>query len=385
VKLNHGIHLAYCTNVHRGETWAEVFTALQSDTLAVRDRVSPDSSFAIGLRLSDRASRELYVPAALESFRRWLKSNDCYVFTINGFPFGRFHGERIKEQVFRPDWTATERLDYTVRLFQILVELLPDDVEGSVSTLPGSHKDFIREAAQVTAIQHNLWRCIEEIEALSQRSGRRLHLGLEPEPFGLIENTPETIVFFKQMETLCPHDPRLSLSLGINYDTCHFALQFEEARPSLHALVKAGIRISKLHLSSALRLKPDAAARKALRAFVDDVYLHQVIGLSAGAEFVRYRDLPLALVEQDDCEEWRVHFHIPLYSPPGGQFCGTSENLLATLDWLTTDPTRCSHLEMETYTWEVLPENLKAAKVVDQLTREYEWILPHLRKRGLAL
>ncbi len=384
MKLNHGIHLAYCTNVHRGETWAETFAALQTHTLAVRDRVSPGAPFAIGLRLSDRASRELCVSASLDRFQRWLQANDCYVFTINGFPFGQFHDARVKEQVFAPDWTTTERLDYTLRLFRILTELLPDGVAGSVSTLPGSHKSFIRQPGQVRAIQQNLWHCLDEMHVMEERSGHRLHLGLEPEPFGLIENTPETIAFFEEMQMLRPNDSRLHHSLGINYDICHFALQYEEPVASLRALSEAGIRISKLHLSSALRVKPEERARKALHAFADDVYLHQVVGRSSNGDLVRYSDLPLALAAQDECEEWRVHFHVPLYSPPGGQFDNTIEHLFETLDWLSLNPAQCFHLEMETYTWEVLPDELKAANVVDQLAREYEWMLPQLRARGLA-
>jgi hypothetical protein len=34
MKLEAGIHLAYCTNVHRGETWAETFATLERHTLA---------------------------------------------------------------------------------------------------------------------------------------------------------------------------------------------------------------------------------------------------------------------------------------------------------------------------------------------------------------
>ena len=90
MKLSHGLHLAYCTNIHRGETWAQTFDTLQKHTLAVRDRVSPGKPYAIGLRLGADAARELSDPAALKSFRAWLDKENCYVFTINGFPYGKF-------------------------------------------------------------------------------------------------------------------------------------------------------------------------------------------------------------------------------------------------------------------------------------------------------
>src|SRR6187402_2628487 len=128
--LNHGLHLAYCTNVHPGEDWAQTFCSLTEHTLKVKERVQPRGRYAIGLRLSDRAASELSEPATLQAFRRWLEEHDCYVFTINGFPFGAFHGTRVKENVYRPDWTDIRRLEYTNRLFDLLVELLPPDVAG---------------------------------------------------------------------------------------------------------------------------------------------------------------------------------------------------------------------------------------------------------------
>ena len=129
MKLNHGLHLAYCTNIHRGENWTETFAALQQYTLAVRDCVCPNEPYAIGLRLSDRAAFELTNPATLSAFRKWLDANHCYVFTINGFPFGRFHGGPVKEKVYSPDWTSAERVAYTNRLFDLLAQLVPKGIE----------------------------------------------------------------------------------------------------------------------------------------------------------------------------------------------------------------------------------------------------------------
>jgi len=131
MKLKHGLHLAYCTNIHRGETWEETFDALQKHTLAVRDRVAPGQAYAIGLRLSEQAARQLSQPEALLAFQKWLERERCYVFTINGFPYGRFHGARVKEQVYAPDWTTRERLDYTNLLFDLLGELVPAGVDGA--------------------------------------------------------------------------------------------------------------------------------------------------------------------------------------------------------------------------------------------------------------
>jgi sugar phosphate isomerase/epimerase len=387
--LTHGVHLAYCTNVHPGEDWAQTLDSLNRWTLAVKEQVAPTRPFAIGLRLSDQASRELAEPSRLHAFKEWLETHQAYVFTINGFPFGRFHGGPVKEQVYRPDWTDSRRLDYTCRLFNLLAALAPRAVECSVSTLPGSFKEFIRTPEQERLIRDNVFRCVEHIAALAERTGRKMHLGLEPEPLGLFENSAETVKFFEQLREEHPGDTRLEEYLGVNYDTCHFAVEFEEPKDAVAKLRRHGIRLSKIHISNALRLRPTTAAREQLRAFAEDVYLHQVIARSADGKLTRFRDLGPALagpVEETTAatREWRVHFHIPLHSRPPGAFNTTADHVLGLFEILAAEPQLCRHLEMETYTWQVLPEGLKSRDVAQQIVGEYRWTLEHLAKNGFV-
>lgn len=387
--LKHGLHLAYCTNVHRGETWAETFDSLNTHTLRVKERVMPNGRYAIGLRLSELASRELSDLQTMLVFQRWLEQHDCYIFTINGFPFGQFHGTSVKENVYRPDWTETRRLDYTTRLFDLLAQLLPPDVEGSVSTSPGSFKEFITAPEQERAMRDNLWRCVDHISKLSERTGRQLHLGLEPEPLCYIENSGETIRLFNQLREDRPQDTRLNAHLGVNYDTCHFAIEFEEPADAVNQFRQHDIRLSKIHLSNAIKLRPTPAALHRLTAFAEDVYLHQVIIRHADGTLTRFRDLapalqsPLAGAPHAD-DEWRVHFHVPLHSELGDGFNSTSDHVLGLLKALEVQPSLCSHLEMETYTWAVMPEHLRNRDVTDQLVAEYDWTLRQLRAHRLA-
>lgn len=392
MQLKNALHLAYSTNVHRGETWAAMFDALKTHTLAVRERICPGAPFAIGLRLSHLAAMELSDAAALLEFQRWLGANNCYIFTLNGFPYGRFHGAPIKETVFLPDWSAPERLDYTNLLFDLLAQLLPAGKEGSVSTLPGSFKGFNLLPDALQAIRRNLWSCVEHIARLSERTGHPLHLGLEPEPMCLLESSGEVIQFFNRLRVEHPRDPRLDTHLGVNYDTCHFAVNFEEPRNALPCLVQQGIKISKIHLSSALKTRPTPAARGVLRKFSNDIYLHQVVVCEAGGQRYLYRDLPDALADYDAraditdpllAGEWRIHFHVPLHAPAAPPLANTTDHLLGVLDVLAENPGICSHLEMESYTWEVLPPELKSQSVVEQLAAEYEWTLARLAERGL--
>ena len=392
MQLNHGLHLAYCTNVHRGETWAETFDSLKNYTIAVRDRVCPAGRYGIGLRLSHRAATELIHPATLLEFQRWLDLHRCYVFTLNGFPYGQFHGKPVKDQVYAPDWASPDRCAYTHLLFDILAELVPVGIEGSVSTLPGSFKGFHPDASKIKAMRENIWHCVEHIARISEQAGRKLHLGLEPEPLCLLESSAETIQFFERLRAEHPHDPRLAEHLGVNYDTCHFAVEFEEPQNAIACLVQHGIKISKIHISSALRMIPTTRAREAVAMFADDVYLHQVVIRNADGSRVIYPDLRDALMAEPEEKnpaapsqsEWRIHFHIPLHHPPADFFQNTNAHILGILDILAVNPRLCSHLEMETYTWEILPAELKSRNVVDQIAGEYEWTLARLLERGLA-
>lgn len=394
--LNHGIHLGYCTNIHRGENWEETFAGLRDYTMRVKERVCPNAPYGIGLRLSAEAARELSDKETMLAFQRWLAQNESYVFTINGFPYGKFHGARVKEQVYVPDWAEKDRLDYTNLLFDILAELLPtglSGLEGSVSTLPGSFKEFISdEPAMRAEIIGNLRACSAHIERLEKRSGRKFHLGLEPEPLGYFENSTETVRFFEQFLDACAFSETEGIlqRIGVNYDTCHIALEYENAADALGRLRDAGIRISKLHLSSALKLTPTPDAIKRLHDFQDEVYLHQVIIRDADPEreLRRCRDLPETFAfsrENPDAlgEEWRVHFHVPIHAQPELLFGTTRDHIEDTLDVLKSNPALCSHMEMETYTWEVLPKTLHSPDVVDQLEKEYEWCLSALKQRGI--
>jgi hypothetical protein len=284
---------------------------------------------------------------------------------------------------------------------------------GSVSTLPGSFKEFLvawasrpcvstspKKAPKLTdkmsvplqKIRQNIFRCIEHISHLSEKSKHQLHLGLEPEPLGLFENSAETILFFEKLRAENKNDPRLDEFLGVNYDCCHFALEFEEPQNALAAFQNAGIKISKIHLSSALKCQPTIEARTKLKKFADDIYLHQVIAKKENGKLNFFRDLPDALatsnphsaIHNPQLQEWRIHFHVPLHAPAAPPFENTNDHLLGTLDWLAENPKLCSHLEMETYTWEVLPPELKSQNVVAQLAAEYQWTLAQLAQRGIV-
>lgn len=363
-------HLTYCTNIHPGESWREVLANVERHVVAVKQRVSPEQPFGIGLRLSARAARELATGAELSHFERVLAAHDLYVFTINGFPYGTFHGAPVKDAVYRPDWTEPERVAYTNLLADLLVRLLPDDVDGTISTVPGCFRARVDDGTEA-AIAANLARCAAHLAELEARTNKHIVLALEPEPHCSIETLAEAAAFFARHV-----DARGQI--GVCLDACHAAVEFEDLAPSLDALRAAGIVIAKVQLSAGLAVAPvSSAQRAALVRYAEDVYLHQVVA-RRGHRLVRYVDLPDALADPGDSDEWRVHFHVPIFRSELGPF-GSTQSFLAELLAIHRRAPITNHLEVETYTWDVLPPELRDEPIADAVARELRWVLDQLR------
>ena len=390
--------LTYCTNIHRGETWPEVLAALQRHLPAVKGRFAPDRPFGVGLRLSAVAAEALRDAHAFAELRDLLAAHDLYVFTINGFPYGPFHGVRVKEEVYQPDWQHEERLVYTDLLADLLADLLPDEpgLEGSVSTVPGTFKPLSETPGVAERMAENMIRHAAHLVLLRARTGRTIALALEPEPYCFLETIEETVRFFEQhlfadaaidrLADLCgltrgDAEQALHRHLGVCYDVCHAAVEYEDPRGGLDDLRAAGIRVPKLQLSAALRIaEVDPAKAERLRPFDEPVYLHQVVERRAG-RLTRYLDLPQAFAAlgagTGEAREWRVHFHVPIYLDEIEHFSTTQDFLREVLAIHREDPVS-AHLEVETYTWDVLPEQDPQDDVATAIARELAWVRDRL-------
>jgi hypothetical protein len=339
-------HLSYCTNIHAGESWSEHFESLQKHVPVIKQRISGDNSFGIGLRLSNIASIELAKEENLQRFKEWLSENDCYVFTMNGFPYGSFHQTKVKDHVHTPDWTTNNRVDYTIRLAQILCALLPDGLEGGISTSPLSYKHWHTNANKRSiAFEEatlNVLRVTEELIKLKKVSGRHVHIDIEPEPDGLLESGTEFIDWYKQ------HLLRLGIPFIVQrfdcnkkqaetwikdhiqlcYDVCHFAVGYEDHTAVIKTLKHEGIKTGKIQISAVA--------------------------------------------------EWRAHFHVPVFINDFGALQSTQQDIEQVLAIHKSQPFT-NHLEVETYTWEVLPETLKLP-IGESVIRELGWVMELLKQ-----
>ncbi|MEX0593252.1 MAG: metabolite traffic protein EboE [Balneolaceae bacterium] len=395
-------HLTYCSNVHPGETIHAHLGQIDRHLPQIRKVLGTEEPMGTGLRIASDASRELMERSELERLSRWLRNRHLYLFTINGFPFGSFHKTRVKESVHEPDWSTRERHDYTSRLIEILAFLLPDGMEGSISTSPVTYKHGFHSGHAMEGVASQAACSLADLawkmERISIEQGKEIHLDLEPEPDGYLETADEWIRFMNEAMLRDGVD-RLTNQTGADretceqilrkrlrlcYDTCHMALAWEEPESVLERLDHHGLNLGKVQISSALaaRIPDDPAGRRELRdkllPFVEPVYLHQVVGMTSDGEKRQYRDLPDALDYLDRCseKEWRIHFHIPVFREPGGMIGSTRNHCTELLDVLA-NRTDGEHLEVETYTWDLLPPGLKEELGIS-IGRELQWVREQL-------
>ena len=398
MKLFDDSHLTYCTNVHAGESWPETFASLRRYLPAVKARVAPERPFGVGLRLSAQAAEELSAMPALEAVREFLQAGGFYIVTITGFPYGRFHGTRLKERVYLPDWQDDARASYTDCLARILSALLPEGGSASISTVPGGFKPAAGDADGLSRMQSevaaNLLRQAVRLAELEARSGRSICLALEPEPCCLLETVDETVRYFEQhlfsraaiAETMAlshrsaaDAEALLRRHLGVCFDVCHAAVEYEEV-DALDRLLAAGIAVPKLQLSAALAIpEVDAGTPARLAPFDDGVYLHQVVERRGDGRLLRFTDIAEAgaALHADrrpgDRREWRVHFHVPLFRREVGEFATTQDYLAGVLARHRRRAV-APQLEVETYTWNVLPAAERQPDLADDIARELQWV-----------
>lgn len=387
MKLASGGHLSYCTNIHPGESWAEVRANLEGPVLAVKRALAPARAFGVGLRLSGAATQALRTPAERAWLKTFLSENDLYVFTINAFPYGPFHGTPVKERVYRPDWQEEERVAYSDDVASVLADLLPAGVSGSISTVPGCFKARAQSPGAAARMGAAIARHAATLWRISGRAGRTLALALEPEPECVMETTADATEFLRRqvfagagLEAFSnatglvgdAAQAGLRAHVGVCLDACHAAVEFEEPVAAVNALAAAGISIFKLQVSAGLQiLNPDPEKLRALEPFAEGVYLHQVV-VRRQAELQRIVDLPEALRAAVPGDEWRVHFHVPLFREALGPFQNTQPFLRELLAIQARAPFT-DHLEVETYTWDVLPEEHRRTPVDEAIARELTW------------
>lgn len=385
-------HLTYSTLVHPGDTWPEMWDSLTRYVPEVKRRFSPDKRFGVSLRLSGKSAETLTAaPDEREKLKEFLASNDMYLFTVNAFPHGPFKGVPVKELVYEPDWRSDERANYTMMVADVLADVAPEGVAPSIQSPPCGYKPRVTGSDVVDAYTRQVLKVVAHLVGLEERTGRRVKLALEPEPSCFMELTSEVIDYFSKhlysdtaaatlakatgRSTKQAHDA-LRRHLGTVFDICHQAVEYEDIADSLNSLKRAGIPVFKLQAAAAVRI-PEVSRDivNALKAYDDPVYLHQTIEHKDGKSR-QFLDLPQAFEawERDPGpREWRIHFHVPVFLEDLGDFKTTRSAIEDALRVHKANPVS-DQVEIETYTWDVLPDHLKTGDITDYVVSELEWV-----------
>jgi hypothetical protein len=400
METKYGI-LGYCSNIHPGEIWSEHFEQLKSHIPKVKSNVSPNHSMGLGLRIADLASKDLQDELALKALKEWLQTEDLYIYTLNGFPFGGFHDTIVKDHVHTPDWTHVSRKEYTIRLSRLLINLIPDRLkEAGISTSPLSYRfwwntpDELQMASEKSTLA--LIEIAEELSKMYHETGKLIHIDIEPEPDGILENHQEFLNWYIHM--LLPMaqeyfktkgkgekeiDQLVKNHIQICFDICHFGVSFENPKACIDELELHGIKVGKIQISSALRidLRENEKEKIAkLRQYQEPVYLHQVKAKLKNGQFIQFRDLDQAFeaYEENTFDEWRVHFHVPLFLENYGLLGSTQKEIKETLAIQMEKPFT-QQMEIETYTWGVLPMEFQVP-IHESISREIEWVKSILKQ-----
>ncbi|MFT4924962.1 MAG: hypothetical protein ACI8WB_001052 [Phenylobacterium sp.] len=394
MRWQHG-DITYCSNVHAGESVADIKDNLTRFIQPVSEQRGLDQ-MVTGLWIGAVAASDLREAFALANFRLALETSGLVLTSINGFPYGGFHQDEVKAKVYLPDWSDPARLRYTKDLAAILAACLPDGYDnGSISTLPLGYKRDWDEDKQRAAVGH-LGELMIYLTKLKLRTGKHISICLEMEPDCVLESTTELIEFFT---TVVKPQMMYVDHLAVCYDVCHQAVMHEEAYAALKAIHDAGITIGKIQLSSALSAdfngSNDDEILTLLAQFSEPKYLHQVKTLDEQGGLTSSDDLSTALAEGSDPEkrlscqnDWRIHFHVPIHAQSliHPQLRTTRAEILRVFDFLRDHPDIKPWLEVETYSWQVLPQTLRPqndSELISGIVEELRWVEAELANREL--
>jgi hypothetical protein len=397
MELGNGLgHLTYSTLVHPGDTWQDMWASLTAYVPQVKARVAPNERFGVSLRLSAASAETLAGSAAeREKLKAFLADNDLYLYTVNAFPYGPFKGRVVKEQVYEPDWRSEERTRYTIDVAEVLADVVDERTSPSIQTAPLGFKPRVTGPDVISSYTAHVLRVVAHLVGLEARTGRTVTLAIEPEPYCFLETTDETVAYFHEhlysgtgaaelarLADLPVSEAHAALRrhVGVVFDICHQAVEYEDVEVSLQKLVEAGIPILKLQEAAAVHVpEVTQAAVDVLARYAETIYLTQTLERKDGkiTKFLNLEDAFAAWKADPGPREWRVHIHVPVFLDDLGAFRTTRFAIEEALRVHRATPLS-RQLEIETYTWDMLPEDLKTGDIVEYVCREIEWVRDQL-------
>jgi hypothetical protein len=385
-------HLTYSTLVHPADDWDQLWKSVNTYLPQVKARMAPNQKFGVCLRTSAPSAAALSAdPSKRAALKQFFADNDLYLYTANAFVYGVFKKQIIKEEVYEPDWRTDDRVEYTMQVANLLADLAPEGIEPSIQSAPLGFKPRVTGDDVVQAYTANVIRVVAHLVKLHKETGKVVTLGLEPEPRCFLETTDETIDYFTKTLFSGETAQRLAKATGLNeadaaiamrkhmgvvFDIGHQAVGFEHIPTSLQKLVDSDVQIVKLQEAASMYM-PGVTQKTvdALQAFAKTIYLSQTCQKKDGKTtwFMNLEDAFEDWYKNPGPRDWRTHFHVPVFLNDLGAFGTTRYALEEALAFHKKTPLS-AHLEIETYTWDVLPDHLKTGDIVEYVCREMDWV-----------
>ena len=369
--------ITYCMNVHPGEDLPAIMKALETVTLPLRDALGEDEVFPLGLRFGSQTAKALRVPETMRSLVCFMQRNHLTTIGINGFPYGPFHGQTVKTRVYEPDWESQHRVSYTRNLFYALTRLpgarLGNDHRLSITTVPLAYD---RGQGISETMYQNICAMALFLRKLEGFTGLRMCLALEPEPDCLLQDTHTTVDFFEHLWQHPDWNPAYRELIGLCFDTCHFAVNYEDPLNALRHLVSANVPISRIQISAALEFNQYTTAAD-LDPFLDSVYLHQTVRREDDASITCFPDLTRDTLPEIIGRRGRIHYHVPLTWDGTGRL-GSTRHALTPAFWRYVRSGGWP-VEIETYAYFVYPDYLRSRTLSEALLADLNWTREQLR------
>lgn len=353
------IVLTYCLNIFPIKRADDVFVLFENTIPELKRKLGLKEydQFPLGIWFPNNILEELMRKKSL--LVRLMNQHNLVIATMNAFPFGVFHGERVKEKVYYPDWGERERLKYTKKLVELTVELPRLERILPISTVPVTFGNRMPEKAL-----EYIFEMVDFLEDIHNTYEQKFTLMFEPEPFCFLENQQQTLDFFKKLHKVIPKSKTFT---GVCLDTCHSAVVFEDPLEQFLVYKDHDIRVDKIQISSSIVL-PAQSDKQALKKYIDQVYFHQTF-VKRDEKIYRFVDLDKAVALGKE-GEYRVHYHIPLHTQPISPLKSSVENI--THEFFQTISQEERIIEVETYTFDVLPTNTES--VLDSIIKELQWV-----------
>lgn len=383
--MKHKYIITYCSNIFKNNNGTQLLNSLNKYKKEFK------SYKDISICVSNNIINELNEKKNLNKILTWKKINKKNIPLINGFVYKNFHQNLIKENIYYPDWTKKERFNFTKNTIFFAQKINKRSKICGISTLPITYKLWIKNNTKynIKKAINFFFEILKILIKIKKYKNILIHIDIEPEPFCLLEDCKDFIYFFKSW-ILPELEEKIKIYLNVKknkaknvitkhlnlcFDICHSAVMFENQKLSLDLIKKFKIKIGRVQISSAIKIKKiNKHNFNHLNFLNKSPFLHQSLMKLNNLKYIKNNDFKnIKIINNEIIKEIRIHCHVPIYKKKITNNIYTTQKELknSLMNILKYDFTR--NLEIETYTYNMLYK--KKSNKIKSMIKEYNWLI----------